>query len=436
MKFFIAALSLTFCVHSAFANDQKQDLLTLAEQAQSENPKIVSASLANKFAEHKERESFGRLLPQASFDTSRSFNQYESNNADYDYYGSRSNLVITQQLFNLPAWYEYKKSSQLNEKSSHQKISTNQEQTNELLIRYLEVLKSSDSLILLEKEIDTVESNLNRIEKLKDKQLATITDYLKAKSRFDTLIAKRIIAKNDIQIAQENLAELVGELAFLPLASMKSNIDISILIPKENFDQTQSKALEANPIILQYEAAVASEDSSYKAALGAHSPKLSLRIQGQSSNIGYDNIQTTETDSTSATLLLQVPLFSGGSTSASQYAAHQKLLMAKEDLKSIKRHVRKQVRTAYQTLTSIPERLKASSTLVESATTAKLSSEKSFTHGLTNIVDILERTEDLYDALVQKNQIYYDAMSASITLKYWSGDLNRQHLELINSMLN
>jgi outer membrane protein len=422
-------------VGNAIASEEQQNLLSLSEIAQSENPILLSAESAANFATYKERESLGRLLPQASIEASRSFTEYSSNTTNYDYYGNRASLVINQSIINLPAWYDYKRSGSLKDKALNQTNATKQEQYKELITRYIDVLSAKDETLLIEKEIDTVKKNLIQVQKLLDKQLATVTDVLKTKSRLDALTAKRLESKTRSNVSQEALAELVGSKGFAPLAQLRDDAPLNHLIPTDSYEYWLELAQKNNPAIKQHEANIEAENAAYKGAISEHAPKLSFRLIGQSSNIGYNNIQTNDTDSNSATLQLQVPLFSGGSTTAAQFAAKERHLMAQQELKSIKRSINKELRSSYQNLLNAPERLNAAKAAVESAKAAKDAADKSFKYGLVNNIDVLERTEDEYNALHQQKQVRYDLVKIYTAFKFWTGSLSKLELEEINGFL-
>lgn len=422
-------------VPNAFATELEiQDIVSLNEIAQFENPKLIGSKHLDEYALFKQRESLGALLPQVNIETSRSYTEYESNTSQFDYYGSRSSLVASQAILNLPAWYNYDRHKSLTQKTNFQSHTTRLEQTQNLVKRYLDVLLAENTLRVTKVEIETVEQNLSRITSLYQKQLATVTDLLKAQSRLDSLKADALSQTASIDVARESLAELVGKYGHAPLANLKLESSLVPLIPVSDLSSVHASALKDNPSVKMFESNIEAERLAYKAAQSQHAPKITLRLASQASNIGYDNIQTNDTDSNSATLLLQVPIYAGGSTSAASNAAKQNMLIAKEDLKFLKRQITKETRTAYQKLKVAQLQIKASDTALKSAISVKNAAEKSFKYGLVNNVDILQSIQNLSEAELAQLKSRYDVIANYVDLKFYLGTLNKEDLELINSL--
>ncbi|MEB0151049.1 TolC family protein, partial [Pseudomonas sp. CCC2.2] len=85
------------------------------------------------------------------------------------------------------------------------------------------------------------------------------------------------------------------------------------------------------------------------------------------SNEGYNNALVPRTDSYVAGIGLQVPIYSGGSTSARVRGLYQDQIAAEQQLESVQRRVVKEITSAFLTADTSAEKISASRHALASA---------------------------------------------------------------------
>ena len=410
------------------------DLLLLYQQAQQQDPRVLVAQAAERRAQYQQREALGRLLPQMSADVRLTRTNYISESSETYYGGERYSASITQVLYDLPAWQSFQRSRALSQQYEAQGEVDVQGATADLVQRYFDVLAAQDSLELIQAEKRVVERNLERINSLYERQLASITEKLEVVARLDRLKSDEIEAENRIWVAREGLGEVLGRPVYEPLErlSPQPNLDS---IELKNHDHWRDAALARNPLIRARQAALEAQRRAHKEARGEHMPRVSLQLASQKSNIGYENAASGRTESNVAAVNIQLPLFSGGSTLARSDAAHESILIAEQELKQAQREVLREVRTAFLNSKSYRARIEATRVALDSAVKAREAAEKSFSFGINNVVDVLDRVREQYSAQRDLLEARYGFLLSYIVLKRWCGMLDEQDVRLVNELL-
>jgi outer membrane protein len=416
------------------ATSGASDLLQLYQQAQSQDPRILAAQAAARRAGHQQREALGRLLPQMNADARLTRTNYVSGMTDTNYSGERYSASITQVLYDSPVWQSFQRSRALSEQADAQGENDIQGATADLVQRYFDVLAAQDSLELIQAEKRVVERNLERINSLYDRQLASITEKLEVEARLDRLNSDEIEAENRIWVAREGLGEIIGRPVYEQLERLASQPNLDVFDLKTH-EYWRDQALATNPLMQARLAAVEAQRRGQKEAFGGHMPKVSLQLSSQKSNIGYENSQSGQTESNVAAISVQIPLFSGGSTQARSNAAYESMIIAQQELEQARRQVLREVRTAFLNTESSLAKVSAARVALSSAVKAREAAEKSFTFGINNAVDVLDRAREQYSAQRDLLEAQYSFLLSYTVLKRWSGTLNEEDLEQVNALL-
>ncbi|MBR9829036.1 MAG: TolC family outer membrane protein [Oceanospirillales bacterium] len=412
------------------------DLWLLYQQAQDQDPRILSAEAAARRAEYQEREALGRLLPQLSADSRLTRTNYISEFSETYYGGEKYSVSMSQVLYDAPVWQSYQRSRALSEQYASQGLHDIQGATADLVQRYFDVLAAQDSLELIQAEKRSVERNLERIQSLYKRQLAPITDKLEIEARLDRLRSDEIEASNRIWVTREGLAEVIGRPVYEQLERLIAQPKLAATFELESYEHWRDLALANNPLIQAKQASVNAQRAAKKEAFGGHMPKVTMQLSSQKSNIGSENAPSPRTESNVAALSIQIPLFSGGSTSARSDAAYESMLIARQDLESSRRKVFKEVRTAYMNAQSALSKVEAGTVALQSAAKAREAAEKSFLYGINNAVDVLDRAREQYSAERDLLEAQYSFLLSYVVLKRWSGNLSEDDLQQINTLLD
>jgi outer membrane protein len=155
----------------------------------------------------------------------------------------------------------------------------------------------------------------------------------------------------------------------------------------------------------------------------------------QSSDVGFDNQQSPERETEYIGVDINIPLYSGGSTSARVREAWATYYIAREEEEAARREVLKRTREAWLNTRSSRRRIHAAQLSVRSATKSFEAMSKSFTYGTVTAADVLEALH----ARTRSERDYQNALYQYITnwlaLKREGGILEDTDLQQVNSWL-
>lgn len=430
-------------VNPARVDSNQVDLMSLYQESRLEDPRILSAYAKEKSSDNREREAFGKLLPQVSANMSLNrvtreiqgsmpVNTTLSRRSSYN--TQRYAVSITQYLYNKEIWEGYQKFKSLAVQKDYETEGTLAEATIDLASRYFIALAADDDLDLVIAERRATQKNLDRVNALYKRQMAMVTDVLELQARVDTLTAQELEARNEVQLAREGLAELVGR----PVTERLSRVreDIALSVPGGSLDTWVERAVRDNPSLKAKESAVEASSAAIREGQAGHHPTVSLNLSAQKSNFGTENAQGTKADSYVTGVTVQLPIFSGGATSARVRALHNDRAVAEQDLEAMRRQVVKETTKAYLTAQTTIEKIKALKRAMESSEHSSIAAQKGFQFGVVNAVDVLDSVKKEYQSRRDLLKAQYDFITNLLVLNRWVGELSEKTVEGVNHWLS
>ena len=410
------------------------DLMQLYREARLEDPQILASYAQAQAGKEHQREAMGALLPQLSFNAGSNRIHQESDLVQRSFDSESYGLVLRQYLYNKAAWENYQKFKSLARQSESQALETQAEASVELALRYFTALAAEDELQLVRAERRTTQKSLDRINALYEKQLALITDQLDLKARVDLLSAQELDARNQASLSREALAEIVGR----PVKERLNRIrdDLELHVSAHSLETWVRDGMAFNPALKANESAVEAAGAALRSGKGGHYPTLSLNLSAQQTNEGYNNSLAPRTDSYVAGIGVQVPLYSGGSTSARVRGLYQDQVVAEQQLEATRRRVVKEITNAYLTANSNGEKIGANRLALESAQLSRVAAEKALSYGMVNSVDVLASVRNEYRARRDLLKTQYDFLSNVLILNRWAGKPPAEGIENVNSWLS
>ncbi|TNB83421.1 channel protein TolC [Pseudomonas sp. Fig-3] len=436
MKLLIA-MSLALVPLGALADDSSAlpytDLLQLHQEAQVADPRILRAQAMVRSGEGSERAAFGQLLPQLNASGSVNRSRRDDDLSRIQYNGKRMAVMLNQVIYAPQIWRSYQKYIELARQSEYEFADTQVQASIDLSERYFAVLAAEDELSLVRSELDATERNLERINALYARQMATVTDALDLESRVDALKADEIEAHNTVEVSREAISELVGRDIQEPLKRIGDNPAFSL--PAQAQDYWVQTALDSNPALHAREHNIRATEAAIAEARAGHLPRLGLNLTAQRSDIGYEGALAPRSDNLVASLDLQVPLYSGGSTRARVSSSESDKEVAQQELEALRRQVIRETRTAYLGMTAELSRIKATRRALESAEKSRIATEKAFGYGVKNAIDVLDSIKEEFRARRDFYQSQYKFVTSLLVLHRWSGRLGESDIRRANEWL-
>lgn len=409
------------------------DLWQLQQEARDADPRVLRAMAQARSGEGRKDEAFGQMLPQLNANGSFNRSRRDDNLSRTEYNGKRAAVALNQVIYDPRVWRSYVKYSELAKQSDFNAADAQILSSIDLTERYFAVLAAEDELTLLQSEQKVTQYNLDRANRLLRDNLTTVTDKLDIEARLNKLEADAIEAENEVQTRREAISELVGREISEPFKRIDQ--DPGFPMPAQSMDYWVQTALESNPALQAHERSVSAAEAAIGEAKAGHLPRLGLNLSAQRSDIGYEGTLTPRSDNMVASLDLQVPLFSGGSTRARVVASEADRDAAQQELEALRRQIVKETRSAYIGITAGLSRIKASKRALYSAKASRKATEISFQYHQKNAVDVLDSIQNEYKARRDLFQSQYKFITNLLVLHRWSGRLSDDDIRKANDWL-
>ncbi len=417
--------------------NQPSDLLKLFQEMMRDDPRIKSAQANRDSSQGREREALGQMLPQLSANSAYNRSHQEStsilgSDTTSFYNGKRHSLSLQQRIYEPAVWYNYRRFAALSAQQDATTQATIESATVDLADQYFSALAAEDELALIQAELRATRSNLARAKSMFERQMAMITDVLEISARVDALEASEIEALNKRNTSREVLAERVGRPVTEPLKGFAEKT--SFQMPSQG-EQHWVNLVNNSPLLTMRQQALEASRAALSQAKAGHLPSVSLSLSAQRSDIGYENSQSTLTDTYVASVGVQIPLYSGGSTSARVTSSYADLMAAEQDLEATRRQLVRETRSAFWGVDSGMKRILASQKALASARKSRAAAEQSYEHGVLNAVDVLNRVKEEYASWRDLRKAQYDFVTNLMVLRRWTGTLAEDDIRQANEWL-
>ncbi|NHH99776.1 MULTISPECIES: outer membrane channel protein TolC [Oceanimonas] len=415
---------------------QAENLLEIYQQATQNDPQVREAKARRDAAFEKINESRAPLLPQV--DLSAGANYTQSNQTDSTVTNAGVNL--SQALYRRSSWV----SLDITEKQAAQSEVSYKQEQQALIVRatqaYFNVLNAEDALSFVQANKEAVSRQLEQTKQRFEVGLSAMTDVHEAQAQFDQALADEILARNALDNSKEALRELTG-MHYDQLAPLNTD-SFSPQAPVIRADGWLEIALEQNLELHGQRIAKDIANEQIDLARAGHHPTLDLNAGLNSRRTDFSGTSTDSNNARDNTLSegtlgvsFNLPLYSGGATSSQVSQAQYNYVAASEVLEKSFRSVQSSVYSSYNDVTAALGSIRAFEQLVISAESALSATEAGYEVGTRTIVDVLNATQQLYDARQQLSSARYNYIVSQLQLKQAAGNLTEQDLIDINNGL-
>jgi len=299
---------------------------------------------------------------------------------------------------------------------------------------YFQYLKAKENLAFATAEKGAIKRQLGQVKAYFDAGRSAITDVKEAQARYDLAIAQEVIAKQQIDLARENLKAITTHYyKNLTGAADKT----PLLIPKPNSIEAWTQSALKNSLqIAAAKHAVTAAQKAVDIARAAKSPTLDLfaRHTGNSTH-GEDQFDQDKFDATVG-VQFNMPLYQGGNISSKIREARHRLHQAQQQLEAQKRIVTQQTRAAFLTIISGLSQVKAFRQALNSTQTAANATRAGFEAGTRTAVDVLLALRETFRAKRDYSTARYDFLLNTLKLKQATGILSEQDVIALSKILS
>ncbi|WP_372872171.1 outer membrane channel protein TolC [Shewanella sp.] len=428
MKFKLSSLCAAVVLAAGTSSASADDLLQIYQQALTNDPLVLQAQAQRNALYAQIEENRAPLLPTISANVgyNKAWND-PSNNSD----GFTGGVKLNQVIYDHSAWVGLSLAEKAAAQADAAYASTLQTLITRVTKAYFDVLKAKDNFEFQGAEKRAIERQLEQTKQRFAVGLTAITDVHEAQAQYDLASATEILAENTLSNSYEALREITG------IDHKSINVldtdRFSAASPAPSMPNEWIKMAETNSTDLMSQRIgkdIAEETISlYKAG---HYPSLSLSA-GYTK--GFEQNPGPDFDNSSIGLTLSVPIFEGFRVSSKVEQAQYKYVEASERLEQTHRRVVKDVRNNFNNVGASISSIRAYEQSVVSSESALNATQAGFEVGTRTIVDVLNRTRDLYDSKRKLSDARYSYISSVMALKQAAGTLTEDDIIAINNGL-
>ena len=422
-----------------------ENILEIYNEALENDPTYRSAEYS--YLADKEIVVQGRaaLLPSITLSGSTNWNEYYQNDVLQQEYNSFSKSArITQPLFRLDTWFNFKRSKSLTNAAEADFAYEQQS----LLLRtaelYFGVLRAIDNLNAAISEEKAIKKQLDQAQQRFEVGLSAITGVQEAQLAFDLSKAARISTEGNLFSAREALNALIGREIF-SLNELGDDLNVSSPYPNSK-EEWVELALKNN---YQLKASYLRKDAAKNNARNAasnHLPKIDIVGSGSDSETNQFNYEGFEingqgipipavTGRRNYAIQMSVPIFQGGAVSSRRKQAYSQYNQADENSLFTERRVIQEVRSQFSNVATLVANVTAQKQAVISATSALEATQVGYKVGTRNVVDLLQAEKNLYSAEKNLANAKYDYILANLRLALAAGTISPSNIVDINNLL-
>ena len=444
MNFKVSLVSLAL-LSSLSLSTYAEDLLDIYKEALQRDTQVSQAKAEAQAAHAGLSEATAALLPQ--IDVVGNLTKTRTNVIDaYNARGSNKQATgainLSQTLWRHSSWAN----RSIAEKTATLKDLAYADAQQNLIVRvsnaYFNVLNAADTLKFQKANNAALKRQLSEANRRFNVGLIAQTDKLEAQAAYDLSNAAVIAAENELINSKSEIRMLIGrEIDVNKLAKIDESKFAASSVSNDLIKIT--KKAEENNLALQQ--AVISRDiakDNITLARSGHEPTLDFNARAQTGYTEYDTQVTQQAGfvdnnswAHSVGLTLNIPIFHGGATSAAVDKAQANYIYAQEGLEKAHRTLLTNVSNSYNNVNAAISSVTAYNNYKVSADSALSATKAGYEVGTRTMTDVLNATQNLYDAMQKSAQARYTYILSRLSLLYAQGDLKVEHIDQINQGL-
>jgi outer membrane protein len=356
-------------------------------------------------------------------------------------YTTRYDISLSQTLFDLSAWFDWKAGSERNKQAEATVAAAQQNLIVRVSEAYFGVLRAQDNLRAAKAQERALSRQLEQTRQRFNVGLIAITDVYEAEARHDLAGVTRIIEENNVAVALERLSVLTGQQhgqlrllseAFAPELPMPTDRSAWVDFALEN-------NFELSAVRFAEEAA----RQNAKSRQMGHAPRVSAQVSyAESDTAGtvtppnaFNLPPNSEGEDESFQIRLDMPLYAGGAISANRRRAAEQFNAARENRINLTRNTITASRSLHMTVSSDVARVNARKQAIKSTQSALDATVAGYEVGTRNIVDVLNAQNAVFSAQRDYANSRYDYVLNSMRLKENAGTLSPEDIAALEAFL-
>lgn len=459
-KFTLSAPAICFALCSLTTTANADNLADIYELALRNDPTLQAAEASYKAGREIKSQAISQLLPQISAsasyqetdetaDSLRFFSANQPFESDFDNENETKSysISLTQDLFNMSAFFAFKQSKALSKQAELQFAIDQQSLILRTSEAYFDILRGRDNLTSSLSEEKAIKQQLEQTQQRYDVGLIAITDVHEARAAFDLAIANRLTEEVNLGIAFENLAALTGQ-QHTNIYNLSSEFITNKPKP-ETPEAWVEFAAENNLAIKLAEQVAEASNQNAKVKKSALAPTIQGKLSYNDNSTDTSQFNNggpgippgalpdsfSNSDGTTFEVSVNLPIFLGGRQYSEKRQAGYERVRDQANLVAAKRTAFREARSNFLITVADTSRIKARKQAITSAESALDATQAGYDAGTRNIVDLLNAQRDLFRAQRDHANTRYDYVINSLKLKQAAGILNPNDIQELNVWL-
>ena len=416
------------------------DLLQAYQAALTQDANTLAANATAQAGREAVPQARAQLLPNVSASFTRNRNKLDSattnslgqvSDGTNAYPSSTNALTVRQAIFRPHQWAQLQQAKARVDDVNAVLDYTLQTLAVTVTSTYLEALLAEDQLALMKTQLAAYYTQMDAARKMFAGGSGTRTDVDEVQARLDMGLAQELEAKQNVDYTRQQLQLLVNQ-SVDKLAGLEAAKLVLASPDPATVSDWIDRAEQFSPELRVMRARLVSADYDVEMANAGHLPTLDAVAQwSRNSSENTSSINSTYETRTIG-LQLNIPLFSGGSTSSVVRQALANKEKAAQSLEAARRDLGVRVHKEFRGVSEGVLRVRALEQAARSAEQVLLSSQKSFQGGSRTRLDVLNAESSRMQIRRDLAQARYNYLLASLRLKALAGEANVDSVAHVN----
>ncbi|GAB2893250.1 TolC family outer membrane protein [Paraburkholderia jirisanensis] len=426
----LGALAVWLCAgaHSACATD----LLTVVQQAVDYDANVAQARASYDAARQAVPGARAALLPQLTGGWGRGYNRIDTDGFPRsDYWQSGWSVSLTQPLFDWTRWTAYRRADLIEARGAVEFGGAQQTSILRAAKAYFEALAAEDELRRIDDYLAAIDAQSAQLQRRRAAGEATLIDVREAQTLHDAVMLQQRTAQNDLRIRRRALEQVTGA-PFEALARLNAATKLPAAAPADP-DAWAEQAREHgfNVQLRQLDWQIAQYDVSK--AQAAHYPVagVTATYSPAGAAAGYARPTTT----TTAMLMVTIPIYSGGELQAKVKTSTALEEKARNGLLAAQRDAQGAARDSFERYEAGRERIAMQQDFVETSRDTLAAIQAGYKVSSRSSTDVLRALNALYVAQRDLRAARYETIVALLQLKADTAALNLDDIARLGTLL-
>ncbi|MDO9139975.1 MAG: TolC family protein, partial [Methylobacter sp.] len=329
--------------------------------------------------------------------------------------------------------WEWRRAAKVEDQYAAEAIEAHNQLMFNVVERYFNELEAEDQLNFAKTEKLATQKQLEQVQKQYAKQMLKITDLYAVEARLDQIIAAEILAESKRVTAQQSLRELTG-VDPAELSKLRDVVNYQEI--EGDLQQWIEMAQSQNPAISAKQIAIQAAENNVTVQQSKYLPVVDFQMNYFDTNTGFQSTNLgTNIQTEVAAINVNIPIFSGGTTTHQMFEAKSRLQLSRNDNEAAIRAITKETSDAFLSANANARHIKAAQKALDSAGKSREAMERGFSYGVVTISDLIKAQQDEFSAKKDFSQAKYNYIKNRIRFMHAIGSIAEENLQEINGWL-